>query len=425
MTERQIAFQVLVRVEREKAYSNLALDAALKRTPPACAKSFVTALVYGVLERQITLDTLLAAFLRQPIKRLRPEVLIALRLGAYQIYFMDKVPQSAAVNESVRLVRKNGCAFAAGLVNSVLRRLCETPLAYPETGDLIYDWSVRYSCPKPLVAHFLREYGEADTQSFLAASFGGAPVVLRVNTLKTDAAALMDRLAQEGVQTDLGALPDTLTVRKGNISEELCAYQEGLFHVQDTASGMCVQALDLSPGMTLLDLCAAPGGKSFTAAELMQNRGEILAFDLHPHRVQLMESGARRLGITMINAKPQDATIARPELFGRADRVLCDVPCSGLGVLRRKPEIRFRALTLIDNLCEIQYNILVHASKYLRRGGLLVYSTCTLSHAENEDVCDRFLRAHPDFQQEGAYRTLMPHKDGTDGFFIARLRSVT
>ncbi len=424
MDERQTAFRVLLRIEREKAYSNLALDAELKRAADGTPAAFVTALVYGVLERQLTLDYALQRFLQKPFRKLRPEVRVALRMGAEQLYFMDKVPASAAVNESVKLVKKNGCAYAAGLVNSVLRRASETPLTYPDTGDRAADWSIRYACPKPLVALFLKEYGPEDTEGILAASLGGAPTVLRVNTLRTTAQDLQHRLQDEGVETVLGPLEHTLTVQKGRALEQLPAYRDGLFHVQDTASALCVQALDLQAGLTLLDMCAAPGGKSFTAAEQMQNQGKILAFDLHAQRVRLIQEGAGRLGISILDAHPLDASVFHAELADTADRVLCDVPCSGLGVLRRKPEIRMRELTFIDNLSEVQYNILVHASKYLHVGGLLVYSTCTLNRAENEGVCDRFLQAHPAFRKDGDYRTLLPHKDGTDGFFIARLRRI-
>ena len=219
-------------------------------------------------------------------------------------------------------------------------------------------------------------------------------------------------------------MENTLVVQSGGAIEQLSSYREGLFHVQDTASALCVQALGLQPGQTLLDMCAAPGGKSFTAAQIMQNQGRIMAFDLHDHRVRLISDGAKRLGISIIDAQAQDAAVFHAALEKTADRVLCDVPCSGLGVLRRKPEIRLRELTFIDNLTEIQYNILVHASKYLRMGGILVYSTCTLSRAENEGVCDRFLRENPMYQKDGDYKTLLPHKDGTDGFFIARLRRI-
>lgn len=424
MDGRQTAFRVLLRVERENAYSNLALDAELKRSANGAPAAFVTALVYGVLERQITLDFVLQQYLLKPLRKLRPEVRVILRMGVLQLYFMDKVPASAAVNESVKLVKKNGCAYASGLVNSVLRKISETPLTYPETGDLVSDWSIRYACPKALVERLVKEYGAADTQSFLAASLGGAPTVLRVNTLKTTAKALQSRLQSEGIETSAGNLENTLVVQSGGAIEQLSSYREGLFHVQDTASALCVQALGLQPGQTLLDMCAAPGGKSFTAAQIMQNQGSIMAFDLHKHRVQLISDGAKRLGISIIDAQAQDAAVFHAALEKTADRVLCDVPCSGLGVLRRKPEIRLRELTFIDNLTEIQYNILVHASKYLRMGGILVYSTCTLSRAENEGVCDRFLRENPAYQKDGDYKTLLPHKDGTDGFFIARLRRI-
>lgn len=424
MDGRQTAFRVLLRVERENAYSNLALDAELKRSANGASTAFVTALVYGVLERQITLDFVLQQYLLKPLRKLRPEVRVILRMGVLQLYFMDKVPASAAVNESVKLVKKNGCAYASGLVNSVLRKISETPLTYPETGDLVSDWSIRYACPKALVERLVKEYGAADTQSFLAASLGGAPTVLRVNTLKTTAKALQSRLQSEGIETSAGNLENTLVVQSGGAIEQLSSYREGLFHVQDTASALCVQALGLQPGQTLLDMCAAPGGKSFTAAQIMQNQGSIMAFDLHKHRVQLISDGAKRLGISIIDAQAQDAAVFHAALEKTADRVLCDVPCSGLGVLRRKPEIRLRELTFIDNLTEIQYNILVHASKYLRMGGILVYSTCTLSRAENEGVCDRFLRENPMYQKDGDYKTLLPHKDGTDGFFIARLRRI-
>lgn len=424
MDGRQTAFRVLLRVEREKAYSNLALDAELKRSANGAPTAFVTALVYGALERQITLDFVLQQCLHQPLRKLRPEVRVILRMGVLQLYFVDKVPASAAVNESVKLVKKNGCAYASGLVNSVLRKISETPLTYPETGDLVSDWSIRYACPKALVEHFIKDYGKADAKGILTASLGGAPTVLHVNTLKTTAKDLQSRLQTEGIETSPGTLVNTLTVQKGGVLEQLPSYRDGLFHVQDTASTFCVQALELQPGQTLLDMCAAPGGKSFTAAEIMQNQGRILAFDLHEHRVRLIADGAKRLGISIIDAQPQDASVFHAELLKTADRVLCDVPCSGLGVLRRKPEIRLRELTFIDNLTEIQYNILVHASKYLRMGGLLVYSTCTLNRAENEGVCDRFLRANPAFQKDGDYKTLLPHKDGTDGFFIARLRRI-
>ncbi len=422
MNDRQTAFRVLNRIEKNKAYSNLALDAQLRQNRENTVSSaFVTALVYGVLERKITLDYILSAFLKQPIKKLRTEVLTALRLGVYQIKFMDKVPVSAAVNESVKLVKTNGCAYASGLVNSVLRKVADSAVLYPEKTDFLQYLSVRYSCPIALVQHYIDDYGAENAEGILMSSIGPVPTVLRVNTLKTNETDLKEILAVEGIASAIGQTEHTLVLTDGGAIEQCNAYRDGLFHVQDTASALCVQALDVHPGQTVIDVCAAPGGKTFTVAERMENQGKIFAFDLYPQRVSLIESGAVRLGISIIEAAAQDALTCIPSLQNRADRVLCDVPCSGLGTIRRKPEIRYKDMGFIDNLTLLQYNILVNASKYVKEGGVLVYSTCTLNRAENEAVCDRFLQENADFHKLEAYQTLLPHKDGTDGFFFARL----
>lgn len=427
MNDRQTAFRVLNRIEKNKAYSNLALDAELRQGQENMVSSaFVTALVYGVLERKITLDYILSSFLRQPIKKLRPEVLTALRLGVYQLNFMDKVPVSAAVNESVKLVKENGCAYAAGLVNSVLRKAATTEISYPDRSDFLQFLSVRYSCPPALVKHYIDDYGAENAEGILTTSMGAVPTVLRVNTLKTDANSLKAALAAEGLAAENGKTENTLVLKGGGAIERCAAYQNGLFHVQDTASALCVQALDVRAGQTVIDVCAAPGGKTFTIAEQMKNQGRILAFDLYSHRVSLIDSGASRLGISIVETAVQDASVFVPSLQNVADRVLCDVPCSGLGTIRRKPEIRYKDMGFIDNLTLLQYNILVNASKHVKEGGVLVYSTCTLNRAENDAVCDRFLRENAEFQKLEAYQTLLPHKDGTDGFFFARFgRKVT
>ncbi len=422
MNERQTAFQILNRIERGNAYSNLVLDAQLKQSGSADSSAFITALVYGVTERKITLDYILASFLRQPIKKLRPEVLTVLRMGVYQLKYMDKIPESAAVNESVKLVKKNGCAYAAGLVNSVLRKAATNEIVYPDKSDFIKYLSIRYSCPPSLVSHYIHDYGEENAEGILASSVGVVPTVLRVNTLKTDTAHLQETLEMQGIATERGMLENTLVVKNGGAISACKAYADGLFHVQDFASAYCVQALDLQPDHIFADVCAAPGGKTFTAAQMMQNQGKIYAFDLYPQRVNLIADGARRLGISIVEASVHDAAEAFPKLQGKADRVLCDVPCSGLGTIRRKPEIRYKDLSFVDNLTELQYNILINTSKILKAGGILVYSTCTLNRAENEAVCERFLEKNADFERICDYRTLLPHKDGTDGFFFARLR---
>lgn len=430
MNDRQLAFQILNKIERDGAYSNLTLDAVLTAEKAGTVSgAFVSALVYGVTERKITLDYILSQFLKQSVKRLKPEVLTILRLGVYQLKYMDKVPASAAVNESVRLTKKNGCAFASGLVNSVLRKVSQTDVPMPETEDAIYNMSIAYSCPEALVRHYADSYGQENAEGILKTSLGAPPVTVRVNTLKTDIRTLREILKAEGVQTEICEdAENVLHVSDTGAIEHLQAYRDGLFHVQDLASAMCVRALGAKKGETVLDMCCAPGGKAFTAAQYMQNEGKLLCFDLYAQRAALVNSGAERLGIDILSCSAADASAYNPNLHEKADRVLCDVPCSGLGIIRRKPEIRYKNLEFIDNLVELQYNILNTASEYVKRGGTLLYSTCTLNPKENEDVCARFLKTHPEYsvqrQADTDYLTLFPHKNNSDGFFIAVFKKV-
>ncbi len=421
MDDRQLAFKILNKIERDRAYSNLTLDYYISQNNKSAASaSFVTALVYGVTERKITLDFYLSSFLKQPLRKLKPEVLTALRMGTYQLKFMDKIPASAAVNESVKLVKKNGCQYASGLVNSVLRKASKADIEYPETDNIYYDMSIRYSCPEPLVRHFCDDYGTENAEGILSRSLGSSALRARVNTLKTDTDSLISVLRSEGIEAQkINEVDGHIEIKHSGSLESLTAYKNGLFHIQDTSSALCVNALDVKENTTLIDVCSAPGGKAFTAAELMHNKGRILAFDLYEQRTRLISEGAKRLGIDIIEARRGDASVINPELAESADRVLCDVPCSGLGIIGRKPEIRYKDLGFVDKLCELQYNILVNSSSYLKHGGLLVYSTCSLNKKENEGVCDRFLSCSPSFYKKEDYKTLMPHINNSDGFFIA------
>lgn len=423
MDDRFLAYKILLKIERDKAYSNIAVDAVLKNNDVVSAP-FVCQLVYGVIERKITLDYILSQFLTQPLKKLNPQVLTVLRMGVYQIKFLDKVPDSAAVNESVKLVKKIKCAFASGLVNSVLRKISTNEIKYPETDNIIFDLSIKYSCPKELVKHYVDDYGIEDTEEFLKDSIGNAPIVLRVNTLKTTADALIKLLSSENTTaTKCDDIENALVLTDGGAVFKTKAYRDGLFHVQDKASQICVFKLDPKPNEVVFDMCASPGGKSFTIAEKMKNIGELYSFDLYDHRVKLISDGAQRLGINIINANVGDASQFNDAL-PKADKILCDVPCSGLGVIRRKPEIRYKDLDFVDNLCELQYNILSCSAKYLKQNGVLVYSTCSLNKKENEDICDKFLAENNDFQKVEDYITLWPHKNATDGFFIAKFKKV-
>ena len=428
---RKTAYEILLRIFRDGAYSNLALSAALNEKNLTEADSaFASAIVYTAVERQITIDYNLSLYLAQPIKKLRPEVLTVLRMGAAQILFLDKVPSSAAVNESVRLVKANKkIAFASGLVNAVLRKVAANGLCLPEESDPQYR-SVCWSCPQWLVDLWTNAYGEADTDGILASALGGTDTTVRVNTLKTSAAELAEQLGREGIDAvPSPLLPDALILHRCGAPEKTEAFRRGLFHVQDIASQLCCTALDAKPGDTVYDVCSAPGGKAFTLAEIMQNTGTVRAFDIYPQRVHLIEQGAARLGIENLQASVADAAV-RDHDRPPADRVLCDVPCAGLGVIAKKPEIRYKKREDIDKLSDLQYIILCISCEYLKKGGRLVYSTCSLNPEENEKICQRFLQSHPTFRtvpvlpsvdcrrQENMI-TLMPHRTHSDGFFIA------
>ncbi|MBR4727318.1 MAG: 16S rRNA (cytosine(967)-C(5))-methyltransferase RsmB [Clostridia bacterium] len=430
---RQIAFEALLKIQRDGAYSNLALDSALKEHPELEERdrAFVSNLVYGTLDHQIQIDYNLGLYLTQPVRKLKPELHTVLRMGAYQLLFMDKVPARAAVNESVELAKVNKSRFAASMVNAVLRRMAEQGLQLPQSDENDPNYlAIKYSCPEWILSLWIDAYGRETALALAQAALEPAPLTIRTNTVKMDADALIWRLAEDGAISEHSALlPEALILANGVSIDRMTAYQEGLFHVQDLASQLCCAAVDPQPRETVFDLCAAPGGKTFTMAQRMQNTGCIRAFDVYQSRVELIRSGAQRLGLQNVYAYLSDATIYN-ENYGKADRVLCDVPCSGLGILRRKPEIRFKQRGEIDNLPDLQYRILCNATQYLKDGGRLVYSTCTLNPAENQGVCDRFLAAYPAYHAVRVlpeipridatdYLTLMPQVHGTDGFFIA------
>ena len=428
---RQTAFEILNKIQRDNSYSNLALDHALdKADTDNKDKKFVSALVYGVTERRITLDYNLSLYLSQPIKKLKPEVLTALRLGAYQILFMDKIPVSAAVNESVKLAKKNGAAFASGLVNAVLRKIISNGLK--TDGSM----SVNYSAPEWLCDMWCRSYGRENAEKLLEASFGAVDTVLRVNTEKIDADNLINLLAEEGFDCETGGnVENSAVVKSGGAVHKTEAYKKGLFHVQDAASQLCCKALGVQENETVIDICAAPGGKSFTLAENMKNTGRIISCDIYDHRLKLISDGAERLGLTNIETVRNDGNVFNPD-FPLADKILCDVPCSGLGVIRKKPEIRFKKSVEVDKLQDLQYSIMCISSRYLKIGGVMVYSTCSLNPNENEKIVEKFLTEHDNFEGvrvlsdisrygvDTDYLTLMPHIHGCDGFFISAVRRI-
>lgn len=439
---RMTAYRVLMQVEGEGGYSHISLNATLSgaRLEPR-DKAFVTKLVYGVLENSTYLDHVISSYSKAGAK-LEPSVRCILRMAVYQMAFLD-TPDSAAVNESVNLAKKVKLFRATGFINGLLRNYIrdgkQVKLPDKRKNPDLYD-SVKYSCPLWLVGLWREAYGDELCEKILGSLAERPPIFARVNTTKITAEALRDSLTADGVKAEIfSALPDCLTLEHTGSVRELAQYARGEFHVQDGSSQLCCLMAAPQAGNRVYDVCAAPGGKSFTLAELMGNQGEIISCDLHAHRAKLIAEGARRLGLDCIKATVRDA-LGETDGENCADLVLCDVPCSGLGIIRRKPDIKNKSQSEVEGLPDLQYRILESASRLVKPGGRLVYSTCTLNPAENGGVLGKFLGEHPDFEPcamelpQGIERawdepahmlTVFTHMANTDGFFISIIRRRT
>ena len=436
---RMTAYNVLYRVLCEGAYSAIAINHAVQADGlNPLDTSFLSALVYGVLERKLTLEAIIRQYSNIRIKKIETKTLLVLYVGVYQLIYMDKVPDSAAVNESVKLCKQLRLYHSAGFVNAVLRNLVRADKAYrlPDEADEVSYLSVLYSCPEPIVREWLDTFGRQHTETILRGLLGRPPVTVRVNTLKTDKAALASALTEQGIGVeDISFLENSLHLSAAGSLERIPQFRSGHFYVEDAASQLCAEFLGAQPGEHIADVCAAPGGKSFYSAIRMGNKGRIDAYDIHAHKLRLVRDMANMLGIDIITTAVRDAACAPP--LPKCDRILCDVPCSGLGILRRKPEIRYKTDTNIDILTKLQYSILCMSAESLSTGGVLIYSTCTLRRAENIDIVTRFLDEHPGFEpvplalpdgighviHEPAHcLTILPGVYDTDGFFIAKIR---
>lgn len=432
---RKIALKILLKIEQEGAYSNIELNNSLKEAELTGKDAgFCSALVYGVLERKILLDYIIRQYTTIRLKKIEVPVLNILRLGFLQLLFMDKVPESAAVNESVKLAKSMKLQKASGFINAVMRNFVRAGCKYklPDKSNSVAYYSVLYSTPESIVKLWLKSYGEENTVKILENQSGRPPIAIRVNTLKTTAEELKKSFEDSGITAEYTGVDNALFVSATGAIENTVQYRQGLFHVQDIASQLCCSALAPKPDMLVYDFCSAPGGKAFTMAQLMENKGELKAFDMYEHKVKLINNGAYRLGIKNINAQLRNAL--SNDSLPQADRVLCDVPCSGLGIIRRKPEIKYKEDLGLDTLPQLQYDILCNCSRYVKSGGMLVYSTCTLNPAENEENVKKFLTEHSEFQPlkialkddiinvisatENTV-TLAPQKNGSDGFFIS------
>ena len=434
MGARETALNALIACRKEKAWSNGILKEYIHRDRlDSREAALASRLCYGVLQNKGKLDFYLAQLLTGKLKDLHPAVHDILLMGLYQLYEMDKIPVSAAVNEAVALAKKYcpKVRSAPALVNGVLRNAdrLRDQLKQPQT------LADRYSHPEKLIG-LLRAYaGEERLEPMLRANNAVAPTVVQVNTLRTTTEELQKLLQEQGIQaTPHQWLSDCLVLSNTGNLEQLEAFQQGLFYVQDAAARLSVLCAQLPENAKVLDCCSAPGGKSFAAAIAMKNTGSITSCDIHPHKISLIENGAARLGLTSITAQVQDAAQFVPSWEGQMDAVIADVPCSGYGIIRKKPDIRYKDPDTMQELPALQLQILTNQSRYVRPGGVLLYSTCTLVRKENEGVVERFLKQNPNFSLEKlplpaglpenttGMLAFIPGEYDTDGFFICRLR---
>jgi 16S rRNA (cytosine967-C5)-methyltransferase len=434
MSARETALNVLIGCRKQAAWSNGVLKEYIARDKlDRRDAALATRLCYGVLQNRNKLDFYLQQLLTGKLKDLHPVVRDILHLGIYQIYEMDKIPMSAAVNEGVAMAKKycKKQRFAPGLVNAVLRQAVRTKGGLKEPATL----EDRYSHPKALIKLLGENVGKDRLENMLAANNAMPQTVVQVNTLKITTDALVERLAQEDVLAQPHDWMENSLVLSGTGNlEKLPAFREGLFYVQDAAAKLSVQCAQIPANAKVLDCCAAPGGKSFAAAMTLQGQGSITSCDIHAHKISLIQNGAQRLGLSNLEATQRDATEFVPQWKEQMDVVLADVPCSGYGIIRKKPDIRYKDPKTMEDLPQLQLQILMNQAQYVKPGGTLLYSTCTLLRRENEDVVNAFLEQRDDFyleplalpavfpQNTDGMLTLVPGEYDTDGFFICRLR---
>ena len=431
MSARTTALSALIACRRQNGWSDGVLKSYIERDRlDRRDAALASRLCYGVLQNRMLLDHYLSACLNHGMAKLQPVVADILRLGAYQILFLDRVPNAAAVDEAVQQGKKYANRQAAGLINAVLRALTRKAESIPMPASL----ALRYSHSEELVSLLADSIGSEELEALLTCNNEAPEATLQTNLLRVSQEEAALALEAEGVKVSRHPLQtDCFTIAGAGSPERLKAFCGGLVYVQDPAAKLTVDAADPKPGQRVLDCCGAPGGKSIAAAIAMRDSGEIHCCDLHEGKLRLVRESADRLGIHIIQTFARDARNTPEALDGQFDLVICDAPCSGLGVIRKKPDIRYKDLKETEKLPALQRAILDRVSRCVRPGGILLYSTCTILKRENEQVVQAFLKDHPEFSSEdfslcGGVRsesgmlTLLPHRHHTDGFFIAKMR---
>ena len=442
---RLLALSTLHGAERDGRYINLAADVSIKGAAmEECDVALFTTLVYGVTEKKITLDYIISKMASKGGSHIEPRVRNILRMGLYQLIYMDKIPSHAAVNETVALCKNRGeCSF----VNAILRNYIrdgERRVVFPKKEDGIIPYlSIRYSFPEWICASLCRDYGEENAEGILSRfCSSSSSMTIHVNTLKTCMEDVIKKLSEKSIPHHLCAYaPNAIKLPEGAKITSLCGFDTGEFFVQDEASQISAHVLMPKENSVVIDTCTCPGSKSFAASLYMNNKGKIYSFDLHENKLSLVLSSAKRLGIDIIETAKRDGRMPDTSLFGMADHVICDVPCSGLGVMAKKPDIRYKNEEDILPLAPLGLELLTKSANYLKVGGTLIFSTCTLRRAENEDTVMSFLKENknftltpftlksrsdtePDIVSDGML-TLLPHIHKTDGFFIAKLTKIS
>lgn len=397
---RYVAVKTLIDIE-EGAYSNIKLNHYYKKYDmKTIDRAFTSEIVYGTLRYLLRIDYFINQFSKIKTKDMNKWVLNSIRIAVYQIFFMDKVPEYAAINESVEIVKskeKKATAFVNGILRNMLRN--KNKFNEIKIKDTKKRLSIEYSHPEWMVEMFIKQFGVDFTKELLKANNSIPDLSIRINSLKTNKDEIKNMLREQGIEVVDGKLEEALILRNFSHIEKSKEFNEGLFIIQDESSMIPAKVLDAKPGMQVLDMCSAPGGKTTQIATSMNNEGHIIAFDIHEHKIDLINNNCRRLGISIVDAKLKDAQILMEEYIDFADRVLVDAPCSGIGLLRKKPEIKYNIKKEdIKSLSEIQKNILYNASKYVKKDGYIVYSTCTLTLEENENVINEFLRKNNNFE---------------------------
>ncbi|QQY80786.1 NusB antitermination factor [Keratinibaculum paraultunense] len=441
MNAREIALNILKDINIKGAYSNYSINKHLTNEISIKDENLIREIVYGVVENRLYIDYIISKASKIKLKKIHPTILEILRIGVYQMIFMDKIPDSAAVNEAVNLSKKHGHKGVSGFINGVLRNIARNKERFKQIDekDNLNYLSIKYSYPKWMLKRWIDDYGYDFVEELCNVNNSKPLLNIRVNTLKINRNELLNRLKNYGyIVYETKYAKDGIVIENPTRITETEEFKQGFFIIQDESSMLVAQIANPKKQSNVLDLCSAPGGKATHMAQIMENQGYIKCWDIYEHKLNLINKNSYRLGINIIDTEIHDATKLDNRLIGQMDYCIADVPCSGLGIIRRRPEIKWnRKEEDINKLKEIQFKILDNAKQYVKPGGIIIYSTCTISKDENEKVIGRFLNENDDFkllsfenlicdkrhmeESKNGYIQLFPHIHGTDGFFIAKI----